>query len=140
MAHRWREGEQVAMGDIKTFSVETVTDAQIGKFRWNLPDSEWSLKHDCLVANGMRRSPHKGGKREARKRVVDAMNAQMVTIAKLGKAAAAVVVPAGNEGSVGDSCQCGHAVEEHGHDPDYPGSTACSECPKGDCIAYEANR
>lgn len=34
------------------------------------------------------------------------------------------------------SCVCGHAIEEHGHDPKYPGSTACQidEC---DCIAYE---
>lgn len=32
-------------------------------------------------------------------------------------------------------CVCGHSVEEHGHDPKYPGSTACTEC---DCIAYEA--
>jgi len=31
---------------------------------------------------------------------------------------------------------CGHSVEEHGHDPKYSGSTACSEC---DCIAYEAD-
>lgn len=33
-------------------------------------------------------------------------------------------------------CVCGHAVEEHGDDPKYPGSTACQEC---DCIAYEAD-
>ena len=33
-----------------------------------------------------------------------------------------------------DACACGHAIEEHGHDPKYPGSTACVEC---DCIAYE---
>lgn len=32
------------------------------------------------------------------------------------------------------ACVCGHAEEEHGDDPDYPGSTACTEC---DCIAYE---
>src|SRR4051794_23428056 len=23
------------------------------------------------------------------------------------------------------ACTCGHSVEEHGHDPQYPGSTAC---------------
>lgn len=33
-------------------------------------------------------------------------------------------------------CMCGHAIEEHGGDPKYPGSTACTEC---DCIAYEAD-
>jgi hypothetical protein len=32
-------------------------------------------------------------------------------------------------------CTCGHAIEEHGHDPKYPGSMACTVC---DCIAYEA--
>ena len=31
-------------------------------------------------------------------------------------------------------CTCGHSVEEHGHDPELPGSTACTEC---DCIAYD---
>ena len=36
------------------------------------------------------------------------------------------------------ACQCGHAVEEHGHDPEYPGSTACS-VEGCDCIAYEAD-
>jgi hypothetical protein len=37
-----------------------------------------------------------------------------------------------------EPCQCGHAIEEHGHDPKYSGSTAChvEEC---DCIAYEAD-
>lgn len=34
------------------------------------------------------------------------------------------------------ACACGHAVEEHGHDDQYPGSTACSEC---ECVAYEAS-
>jgi hypothetical protein len=34
------------------------------------------------------------------------------------------------------TCVCGHAVEEHGNDPVYPGSTSCVEC---DCIAYEAD-
>lgn len=34
------------------------------------------------------------------------------------------------------ACARGHAVEEHGHDPEYPGSTACAEC---DCIAFEAD-
>lgn len=33
------------------------------------------------------------------------------------------------------TCVCDHAVEEHGNDPEYPGSTSCTEC---DCIAYEA--
>ncbi len=32
------------------------------------------------------------------------------------------------------TCICGHSIEEHGHDPDYPGSMACTEC---DCLAYE---
>lgn len=64
------------------------------------------------------------------------------TIAKLGKEVAARVVaarpPLGNEDSTGETCQCGHAVEEHGNDPEHPGSTSCEECPEGDCIAYEA--
>ena len=33
-------------------------------------------------------------------------------------------------------CTCGHTTEEHGHDPDFPGSTACAEC---ECIAYDAD-
>lgn len=34
------------------------------------------------------------------------------------------------------TCTCGHAPEEHGHDPQYPSSTKCSQ--KGcDCLAYE---
>ena len=33
-------------------------------------------------------------------------------------------------------CTCGHTVEEHGHNPKYPASTACTEC---DCIGYEAD-
>lgn len=33
------------------------------------------------------------------------------------------------------TCTCGHAREEHGHDPEYPGWTACTECTE--CIAYE---
>jgi len=43
------------------------------------------------------------------------------------------------------SCVCGHSEEEHGHDPEYPGSTACQgvfdngagkdeKCP---CCAFE---
>jgi hypothetical protein len=40
--------------------------------------------------------------------------------------------------AAGTACVCGHAVEEHGHDDQYPGSTACSECPDV-CVAYEAN-
>jgi hypothetical protein len=33
-------------------------------------------------------------------------------------------------------CICGHSIEEHGRDPEHPGSTACTEC---DCVAYEAD-
>lgn len=45
-------------------------------------------------------------------------------------------------------CVCGHALDQHGGDPKYPGSTACTgevlssdgntdePC---DCIAYEAD-
>jgi hypothetical protein len=33
-------------------------------------------------------------------------------------------------------CVCGHAKDDHGNDPEYPGSTACNH--KGcDCIAFE---
>jgi hypothetical protein len=42
----------------------------------------------------------------------------------------------GNAGPVGAPCVCSHALEEHGHDLQYPGSTACAAC--SDCIAYEA--
>lgn len=35
------------------------------------------------------------------------------------------------------ACVCGHAPEEHGDDPKYPGSTAC-QVEGCDCIAYEA--
>lgn len=38
--------------------------------------------------------------------------------------------------SASDPCTCGHAPEEHGRDPEYPGSTSCTAC---DCIAYEAD-
>lgn len=34
------------------------------------------------------------------------------------------------------ACACGHAPEEHGHVPGYPGSTACT-VEGCDCIAYE---
>ena len=35
-----------------------------------------------------------------------------------------------------EPCVCGDAIEAHGGDPEYPGSTSCTEC---DCIAYEAD-
>jgi hypothetical protein len=35
-----------------------------------------------------------------------------------------------------EPCVCGDAIEAHGGDPEYPGSTGCTEC---DCIAYEAD-
>lgn len=34
-------------------------------------------------------------------------------------------------------CTCGHVRDEHGGDPNYPGSTACS-VEGCHCIAYEA--
>lgn len=34
------------------------------------------------------------------------------------------------------ACACGHTVEEHGWDPNYPAATDCTEC---DCIAFEAS-
>jgi hypothetical protein len=35
------------------------------------------------------------------------------------------------------ACACGHSKEEHGHDPVYPGSSACAVdgCA---CVAYES--
>jgi hypothetical protein len=35
-----------------------------------------------------------------------------------------------------NTCNCGHALEEHGGDPAFPGATNCNveEC---DCFAYE---
>lgn len=35
-----------------------------------------------------------------------------------------------------EACVCGCAIEAHGSDPEYPGSTSCTEC---ECIAYEAD-
>lgn len=35
----------------------------------------------------------------------------------------------------GTVCVCGDVADEHGHDPAYPGSSACSVCG---CIAFEA--
>jgi hypothetical protein len=37
---------------------------------------------------------------------------------------------------MGEACVCGHAEEEHGGDPEYPGSTACQEADC-DCVCYE---
>ena len=34
-------------------------------------------------------------------------------------------------------CWCGHAIEDHGGNPDYPGSTACTICGDGECIAFD---
>ena len=34
------------------------------------------------------------------------------------------------------SCVCGHAEEEHGHDPEYPGSDAC-QAEGCDCLGFE---
>lgn len=36
------------------------------------------------------------------------------------------------------TCVCGDAKDEHGHDPEHPGSTACA-VEGCDCIAYEAD-
>lgn len=33
-----------------------------------------------------------------------------------------------------NACVCGHSPEEHGHDVEHTGSTACNEC---ECIAFE---
>lgn len=64
------------------------------------------------------------------------MASERATVVKIAKHVADVVVGSrGNSSSTGTSCTCGHAVEEHGNDPEYPGSTSCSEC---DCIAYES--
>jgi hypothetical protein len=38
-----------------------------------------------------------------------------------------------------DPCTCGHAPEEHGHNDEFPGSTACVVCEDGDCVAYESD-
>ncbi len=37
-----------------------------------------------------------------------------------------------------ETCTCGHAPEEHGHDPKFPGSTACTIEGCG-CIVFEAD-
>ena len=36
-----------------------------------------------------------------------------------------------------DPCVCGGAPEDHGRNPEYPGSTACTHCTE--CVAYEAD-
>lgn len=35
------------------------------------------------------------------------------------------------------ACACGHALEEHGGDPEYPGSTSCNE-DDCECVAFES--
>lgn len=49
---------------------------------------------------------------------------------------AARAVPLAARTNFSVACTCGHAPEEHGHDPKYPGSTACTVAGC-DCIAYE---
>ena len=39
--------------------------------------------------------------------------------------------------SASDPCACGCAPEDHGRDPEYPGSTSCTACEV--CLAYEAD-
>lgn len=88
------------------------------------------------------------GRARQRAREGDTLMPSKIRSAKLGKALAKVVTIArGNAGSRGTTCVCGHAIEEHGHDPEYPGSTACQadgvagEDAPGDgcdCIAYES--
>lgn len=40
-------------------------------------------------------------------------------------------------------CTCGHSEEEHGNDPEYPGSTACQAIVEDgtdepcECVAFE---
>lgn len=36
-----------------------------------------------------------------------------------------------------DPCTCDHVLDEHGGDPEYPGSTACN-VTGCDCIAFES--
>ena len=45
-------------------------------------------------------------------------------------------VPSAPRATGTEACTCGCAIEAHGGDPEYPGSTSCTEC---DCIAYEAD-
>ena len=33
-------------------------------------------------------------------------------------------------------CTCGCVFDDHGHDDEYPGSTACQNCGD-DCVAFE---
>ncbi len=41
-----------------------------------------------------------------------------------------------NEPNDSAQCTCGHVADEHGGNPDYPGSTACA-VEGCDCIAFE---
>ncbi len=36
------------------------------------------------------------------------------------------------------ACTCGHDEEEHGGDPEYPGSSACT-IDACDCVCFEAD-
>lgn len=36
-----------------------------------------------------------------------------------------------------DTCACDHVRDEHGGDPDYPGSTACA-IDGCDCVCFDA--
>ena len=47
-----------------------------------------------------------------------------------------VRVPSPPRATGTETCTCGCAIEAHGGDPEYPGSTSCTECA---CIAYEAD-
>ena len=52
------------------------------------------------------------------------------------KPRAAAAPQASERASGTEACMCGCAIEAHGGDPAYPGSTSCTECG---CIAYEAD-
>lgn len=51
----------------------------------------------------------------------------------------AYLVPVKAAASESTSCTCGHSVEEHGGNDEFPGATDCGECDEGDCVAFEAD-
>jgi hypothetical protein len=60
-----------------------------------------------------------------------------LTSAKEPKKATPCLRTGGAIVTASDPCTCGCAPEDHGRDPEYPGSTSCTACE--DCIAYEAD-
>jgi len=87
------------------------------------PDTLWS-HHDVIILAA-----------QMAQRVRD-LEALVHEMHKSNHVLAAAAVPPSARTDFSVACACGHAPEEHGHVPGYPGSTACT-VEGCDCIAYE---